>query len=282
MSAPALDRPYKLTPPTTLWGRLTKYFGLWTVFFRSSLIADLEFRMNFVVRIVTDIFWYIAQIFTFEVLYRHTERIGDWNLEQTRVFLGMLFVVDAIYMVIIHDNFDKFSDRVRKGELDLILAKPVNSQFMVSLQRSATAILGNLVIGVGWLTFSLWNLESFEWPRLLWLLILVPSGVTVFYAFRFFFASSAVIFTKSESVQFIWYQLYKLGMRPDSIYAPWIKYFLLSLFPVAIIASVPARALIDPANPWLFAWSVFMASLALWFTTRFWKFALRFYSSASS
>lgn len=282
MSAPALERPYKLTPPTSLLGRLGKYFSLWAMFFKSSLIADLEFRMNFLTRIVTDVFWYAAQVVTFEVLYRHTERIGDWSLEQTRVFLGILFVIDAIYMIVLHDNFEKLSDRVRKGELDLILAKPVNSQFMVSLQRSATALLGNLSIAIAWLIFSLWQLEGFNWMRLGWLLLLIPSGVTVLYCCRFLFASSAVIFTKADSMQFIWYQLYKLGMRPDSIYAPWIKFFLLSLFPVAVIASVPARALLDPPAIHIYGWAVLLSVILLYLSTKYWRFALRYYSSASS
>lgn len=273
---------YKQAPPTTAKQKIIKYFELWVVFFKSSLIADLEFRVNFITRIITDIFWYAAQIITFEVLYQHTDRIGDWNLSQTRVFLGMVFVIDAIYMVILHENFEKFSDRVRKGELDLLLAKPVNSQFMVSLQRSSTALIGNLCLALAWLFFSLWNLEGFHWPRLLWLTFLIPTGVTVLYCCRFFFASSAVIFTRAESLQFIWYQIYKLGMRPDSIYAPLLKFFLITLFPVAIIASVPSRSLLDPPNPILYLWAVILSGFLLWLTTKYWRFALKFYSSASS
>src|SRR4051812_49099685 len=129
---------------------LKKYLGLYLAFFRASLIGDLEYRANFISRVLADVFWYLAQITGFEVLYQHTNKIGSWTLPQTRVFLGMLFVVDAFYMIILHDNLDQFSDRVRKGDLDLILAKPVNSQFMVSFQRVLTAILGNLVIASSW------------------------------------------------------------------------------------------------------------------------------------
>jgi ABC-2 type transport system permease protein len=92
------------------------------------------------------VFWYAAQILTFEVIYKHTEKIGDWNIQEMRVFLGLLFVIDAIYMVIIHENIENLSEKVRKGDLDLLLAKPVNSQFMISLQKANTAILGNLIL----------------------------------------------------------------------------------------------------------------------------------------
>ncbi|MGZ3706269.1 MAG: ABC transporter permease, partial [Bdellovibrionota bacterium] len=72
--------------------RIKKYCGLYWAFFRASLTADLEFRANFAMRIVTDIFWYVAQIMSFELLFNFTDHIGDWNRAEMRVFLGVLFV----------------------------------------------------------------------------------------------------------------------------------------------------------------------------------------------
>jgi len=259
-----------------------KYLRLFKAFFKASLVADLEYRANFATRILTDIIWYAAQILTFETLFRVTDRIGSWDLAQTRVFLGILFVVDAFYMILFSENLDQMSDKVRKGEIDLLLAKPVNSQFMVSCQRINTAIFGNLLIGIGWLIFSLVNLPNFDWFRVLWLVILIPTGILSLYSIRFIFCSLALIFTKADSIQYLWFQLYRLGMRPDSIYVPWLKVVVLTILPVAVIASVPSRALLDPPNVGLFVWVVLWAFGILYLSHRFWNFCLRNYSSASS
>lgn len=261
---------------------LKKYANLYFAFFKASLQADLEYRANFTLRIVTDIFWYGAQVFTFEVLYRHTKFIGHWNLEQTRVFLGVLFLVDAIYMVLLNDNLERFSEKIRKGDLDLLLVKPVQSQFMMSFQRVGTANIANFLMAVAWFFWSLSNLPDFSTPRLLWLLIMIPCGFMYIYFFRFMFACTAIIFTRSENLQFIWYNIYKLGTRPDSIYASWMKYILLTVIPVALIASVPARVLMDEPSPWLILWSLCFAPTLIYISTRFWKYCLKFYSSASS
>lgn len=261
---------------------LKKYLGIYGAFFKASFIADLEYRVNFFTRIITDIFWYVAQIATFGVIYGHTTKIGDWNWPQMRVFLGLLFVIDAIYMVIIHDNMENFPEKVRKGDLDLLLTKPVNSQFMISLQKASCALFGNLLLALGWLTYSLLQLEDFHWLRLLWLIVLVPCSITVIYVMRFIFAASAVIFTRSENLQFLWYQIYRLGTRPDSMYFPWFKWMILTVVPVGIIASVPARALLDPPNWKILLWPLVLAPILIWFSSRFWKFSLKFYTSASS
>lgn len=261
---------------------MRKYFGLFWAFFRASLTADLEFRANFFTRIVTDIFWYAAQIFTFEVLYLYTDQIGDWSRSETRVFLGVLFVIDALYMILFSEGLDHLSETVRKGTLDLLLTKPVNSQFIVSLQRTATANFANLFLGVAWLLWSLWKLEGFHWARALWLFLAIPSGVTIIYGLKFAFASSAVIFTRAENIQYLWYHLYKLGMRPDNIYVPWLKLVVLTFVPVGLIASVPSRLVLNTADPRLILWVVFVAFLVLMGSAKLWNFTLRQYTSASS
>lgn len=261
---------------------IKKYAGLYVAMFKASLIADLEYRANFFTRILTDIFWYIAQVLTFEVLYQHTEKIGDWDKYQMRVFLGLLFVIDAIYMIIIHENIENISEKVRKGDLDLLLAKPVSSQFMLTLQKANTAIFGNLIIGSSWLFYSLLGLQDFSYLRLLWLLVLIPCSLAVVYSMRFIFAATAVIFTRSENLQFLWWQVYRLGMRPDSMYNPYIKYVILSILPVGVIISIPARALLNPPDLNYLLWPLLLAPVLIYGTHRFWNFALKFYSSASS
>lgn len=261
---------------------LKKYFSLYLAMFKASFISDLEYRANFFTRILTDVFWYVAQVTTFEVLYHHTEKIGDWDKYQMRVFLGLLFVIDALYMIFIHENLENLSEKVRKGDLDLLLAKPVNSQFMITLQKANTALIGNLLLGAGWLIYSLQSLGDFHFARLFWLILLIPCSLVVIYSMRFIFSASAVIFTRSENLQFLWWQVYRIGMRPDSMYFPWFKWIILTVVPVGVIVSLPARALLNPPEFFYIAWPVILVPILLYLTSKFWNFALKFYSSASS
>ena len=259
-----------------------KYIKLYIAMFKTSFIADLEYRANYFTRIMTDILWYIAQIMTFEVIYQHTEKIGDWDKYQMRVFLGILFVIDALYMIIIHENLDNISEKVSKGDLDLLLAKPVNSQFMLTLQKANTALFGNLILGASWLLYALSNMTDFNWFRLLWLIILIPCSLMIIYSIRFMLSATAVIFTRSENLQFLWWQIYKLGMRPDSMYNPFIKYLVLTVIPVGVIVSIPARALLNPPELTYLLWPLILGPILIYGTHRYWNFALKFYSSASS
>jgi ABC-2 type transport system permease protein len=261
---------------------MKKYFFLYLSFIRAGFIADMEYRANFIFRVATDVIWYVAQVLGFEVIFEHTKIIGTWNLAQTRVFLGLLFVVDALYMIALSDNLDRLTDRVRKGDLDLLLPKPVNSQFMVSLQRVSTSLISNFVIASIYFFWCFFALPEPNVLRLLWLAILIPCGLICLYAFRFMIAATSVIFTKSDNLQFLWHQVYRLGMRPDHIYSRWLRLIVLSVLPVAMVASVPSRFVLDPPDFPLALWTIAWTGFVLWLSNRFWRYALTFYSSASS
>lgn len=259
-----------------------KHLKLWLSFVRASLKADLEYRANFIIRVFTDIFWYLSQITIFEVIFLHTNQLGTWDITQTRIFLGLLFVVDAIYMMIFHDNLERMSDRVRKGDLDMLLTKPASSQFLISLEKTATALIGNFIIATGYLTWSLIQYDQLQPARLLWLIILIPCGIIALYSVRFCISTLALIFVRAENIQYIWYQLYRLGMRPDQIYQPWLRVTVWTLIPVGLVASMPSHFIFDG-----FRWDLFLITLStaigfLLFSQWFWKLALKYYSSASS
>lgn len=261
---------------------MKKYFGLIQAFFRASAISDLEYRVNIAGKVITDVIWYSAQLSVFEVLFRQTSSIAGWTLETMRVFMGCLFLVDSFWMLIFQENLDKFSDKIRKGELDLLLAKPVNSQFMMSFQRFSTPYVINIVITMSYLIFALSKIPDFNWAKLAFLVIALPAALAVTYGVRFLFSASALIFTRAENINYVWWTFYKLGTRPDTVYPLWLRYAILTFIPVAFIASVPARLLLEPPSAMLIVGLFVVSTVSVYASTRFWRFALRFYSSASS
>ncbi len=262
---------------------MRKYMNILYGFFKASAIADLEYRLNIVMKVVTDIIWYLAQVSVFEVIFRNVDQVGGWNLHSARVFIAALFVVDSIWMLLFSENLDRLSDKVRRGELDLLLSKPVNSQFMMSFQRLSTPYLINILITIGYLNWAFFSLpEPPSGWRLLMLIVLVPCSLMITYGMRFFFSAAALIFARAENINYIWWQFYRLGMRPDALYPPWLRYIVLTVIPVGFLASVPARLILG-SNEWGFiVAAIGLGAFMVWVSTRFWAFALKRYSSASS
>ncbi|MGZ3713384.1 MAG: ABC-2 family transporter protein, partial [Bdellovibrionota bacterium] len=81
---------------------------------------------------------------------------------------------------------------------------------------------------------------------------------------------------------YLWYNFYRLGLRPDTIYVPWMKFIVLTFVPVGLIASVPARLVLGMASSWMALWLVGVALFFLYISHRFWRSTLKHYTSASS
>lgn len=262
--------------------KLFKYLSLYGAFFKASLVADLEFRFNFVLLVLGEVIWYGTQLLLYEVIYRHTNLVGDWTLEQMRVFVFLALFVDSIYMILWDPNFSKFNDEVRKGNLDLLLTKPVNSMFMISSQKVSISHVPCLFFTGAGLIWALQAIPDFNWYRMLWLFLLIPSGLSVIFVGRLALNSTAIIFSRADFLQYVWYSIFRLGLRPDAIYKGFLRYVLLFVLPFAMVASIPTRFLLEPAQLGFIAWAIAMPVLLFTFMNWYWKFCMRFYSSASS
>ena len=265
-----------------MFQQLRKHLSLYKAFFKASLVADLEFRLNFVLLVFSEFIWYSTQFVLYEVIYLHTSIIGDWTLAQMRVFVFLALFVDSIYMILWDPNFSKFNDEVRKGSLDLLLTKPINSIFMVSSQKVSVSHIPCLLITGFGLIWALLQIPDFNWLKVLWLLLLIPSGLSVIFVGRLALNSTAIIFARADFLQYVWYSLFRLGLRPDAIYSGVLRYILIFVIPFAMVASIPTRFLLEPLNWGYVAWAVVMPVLLITFMNWYWKFCMRFYSSASS
>ena len=260
-----------------------RYLRIWLQFIKMSLMADMEYRLNFVVRILGELVWYTAQLSVFEVLYTHTNSLNGWDINAVRVFMGSLFLADVLFMIFFMENMDALSQLVRKGELDLYLVKPINSQFMVSCRKISAAYTINLFLVVGYLLWGMSRLgHDFSAVQIFAYLILVGCGVFLCYCLRFLFGMMVLVLHDAGNIQFVWFQLYRLATRPDILYPTYLRYFVLTILPVAFIASVPARILVEGMSwHWLGA-GLAITGTFLSLTSFLWHRALRQYASASS
>lgn len=260
-----------------------KYLQLWVSFLKISVMAEAEYRLNMVIQVLSDVIWYLTQISLFEVLFYHAPVIAGWDIHSMRVFMGVMFSVDCLYMILFNDNFDQASSLVRKGELDFILAKPINSQFMFSCRKVNAVYFINLAIVQVYLIWAIRHLPQLpHLTQYFATFFLIIGGLSVLYSLRFFFSALNVILTNATSLTYVWYQFYRLGTRPHALYPPWLRWCILTVFPVALISSVPATNLVHGLDIRLVFTSFAVAAFLLFLTTRFWRFVLRYYSSASS
>ena len=119
--------------------------------------------------------------------------------------------------------------------------------------------------------------EGFPWMRSLLILIVVPAALSIFYSTRLIFCTVALLMTRAEHFHELYFTFFKMGQRPDHLYGPGIRYIILLIIPVGMIASFPTRVLVDPTDSWALPALLAVAALSLLVANLFWRWSVKRY-----
>ena len=264
---------------------VNRYFKLWSAFFRNSLSRDMEFKSNFLFELIIDAAYYSSLFFFFKIIFQFVDAVGKFNHDAMIIFLILLYIIDSLYIFILGGNVFNVNDKVKKGDLDFILIKPVNPQFFLSFRYvNAHALISIFVLSILLivLTYSYHN-DVLLLINYLLCLLSIALGIIIFYSIEFLIACLSFWFRNFSYAGWLSGELTKYARRPDPIYKKWFRNILFTFLPMAMIASVPARLLLfglDETKLLLLQFCV--AFTFLWLTTFVWKRGLQVYESASS
>lgn len=273
-----------------------RYLTIFATFARNSLIRDMTFRANFLIESISSLSWVLMNLGFYILIFHYTPSLGrgtGWGKYEFFVFTGTALMINSLAGMLFMTNADNFGELIRRGGLDFVLVKPVDTQFLVSLQRVDWSSGGNFLVGLGLTVYSLNCLG--DWPSLVTTILYVfylLCGVTILYSLMFLLAATSVWLGRNETLFDFWFYIVSFGRYPMEIYEgrfgrPF-RWFFTFIIPVLVAINVPARFLIAPLRPqslegWLLPlFAVVATGVALAACRGVFQLALRSYRSASS
>jgi len=263
--------------------KLSSMISLWGSFLSNSLTRDMEFKANFISGLIVDFVYYGTHYFFFTIIFSYVDSLQEFSKHDVMVFLIVTFIADTIYMLFFSGNLFNLNRLIIRGDLDFVLLKPINSQFIVSFRYVKSHAIVSLLILIGLLSNLL--IES---PRfipninLITFLFSFIMGLSIWYAFDFSIGCLGFWFRNFSTGGWLSHEVMKFSMRPDSIYTGWLRKSLFTIVPMALITSVPTRILLYGPNPSYILGQFIVAMIFLSMTRLIWKKGVQRYESASS
>jgi len=283
---------------------MARYGQVLLTFARNSLVRDMSFRANFIIESIAAISWIAMNLGFYELIFSYTSTLGantGWGKYQFFIFFATTTIISGIVEAFFMNNAEEFGELIRTGNLDFALLKPIDTQFLVSLQKIDWSSLSSTVIGAAMLVFSVWKLESTGQLSLTLLQVAlfpvyVLCGVAIFYSLMISLAATSVWLGRNQSLQQFWFYITIFARYPMEIYdsasrrGPNLSGKLIGglftfVVPVLLAVNIPARLLAMPFSEqyWGLVWYALGATvLSLWLSRRLFKLALGSYRSASS
>lgn len=260
---------------------MQRYLQVLKLFWTTALAAELEYRVNFLIAALSSLGGLAGSLFSLFLFYRTGYTFQDWSWEQALIVLGVFTVLQGFSATFLAPNLNRIVKHIQQGTLDFVLLKPISSQFWLSAHTLSPWGLPDLLFGC---VIILYAGSHLSLPASAYLLSLVPIafGFLILYSLWFMLGAMSIWFVKIYNVTEVLRGLLEAGRFPMAAYPTAYRFFFTFIVPVAFLTTVPAEVILGRGE-WI--WTLGAALLALslvWASSAFWKFALRFYTSASS
>ncbi|MBI5876746.1 MAG: ABC-2 family transporter protein [Chloroflexi bacterium] len=260
-----------------------RYFRLLATFYKNALLSELEYRTNFVVNVLMSVFWLFWSLIGLQVYFNHTSQIGGWSYDEAMIVVGLFQLANGYMQAFLQPNISEIGNHIRNGTMDFILTKPVNSQFLASTRTVVLWRLLDIVMGLVIVVYALWHMGASVSPGAVALFVLMlAAAAVILYALWLMLVTTAFWLVRVDNISELIYAFYEAARYPVSVYRGALQMFLTFIIPIAFITTIPAAALVSRLDAGSALYGIAMAIALFFASAAFWRFALRFYASASS
>ena len=260
-----------------------KYLKVYKKFLHTSFASELEYKTNILIDLITAILSLIGSIFLLSIFFQNNSSIGDWEFEEALIIQGIYTILNGITNTWFNPNLSEIVKHIREGTLDFVLLKPIDSQFFISLKKINPSGFLEIMLGICLLLFCIkFNQINLNLSFLCLSLITMTCSICILYSLWFFISTTTIWFVKTWNATEVLRSFLYIGRFPLNSFSFSLRVFFSIFIPIAFITTIPSEVFLGLSQLWKILLEVIVASVFLITSRKFWLFALKFYSSASS
>ncbi|MBO8228296.1 ABC transporter permease [Prochlorococcus marinus XMU1414] len=262
---------------------LRKYLKVYKKFLHTSLASELEYKTNILVDLITAILSLVGSIFLLSIFFQNNRYIGGWEFEQALIIQAIYTILNGITNTWFNPNLTEIVKHIREGTLDFVLLKPIDSQFFISLKKINPSGFLEIMLGFLLLLFCIRiNQIILNLSFLTLSSITISCSICILYSLWFFISTTTIWFVKTWNAIEVLRSFLYIGRFPLSSFSFSLRIFFSVFIPIAFITTIPSEVFLGLSVLWKILLEVIVATVFLITSRKFWLFAIKFYSSASS
>ena len=264
-----------------------RYLRLMGSLARYTMGREMSFRGNFLVKVSVEVLWLGILLAFYATVFAKTKTVAGWPESKYLFFVGCYFALNGLIETLFMDNCNEFAELVRTGDLDFLLLRPIDEQFLVTCRKIDWGTAPNVVMGAAVMGVSLYQMGwQFDLLRVLTFLVTFACGTAIAYSFMLLLTTLSVWMVRNQSLMEMWWLFSSLARYPKEIFSgTWAEpmgRFFTFLVPILLVVNVPANVMVRVLDPVMVGFTVAATLGLLWGSRRFFQYALRSYRSASS
>lgn len=263
-----------------------KYLKVLKQIFLASIAEFTIYRIDALLFLIGDLIMIGISLLLFDVIYGKINSIAGWSRTEVIAIIAVYEWIEIFIWIFYQDNLQNFGNLIRTGDLDLILSKPLNKQFLISFRKmSMGSIVGNLLLSVILTIYFISKLDITNiFTRLFFFSMLIILGIIVHYSYRLIL--STISFYTMQSYSLLWFDqnMRRMIRYPLEIMPKLVRIGMYTIMPVAFMSVIPVEAFRGEIFDvkWLLI-SFVGAAFSLLISSLFFRYSVTYkYESASS
>jgi len=265
------------------WSAVTRHARLWRACFALALVRETQFRVNILTTVVIGLVQVGIGLIPILLLFSYTGEVRGWSQADVIVLLGLHGTMTGLLAMFVGRNMWEMTEYVTRGNLDLLLIRPVNTQFHVTTRwvrpdQAFNVVTGLIVTGFG---IARTGTVPGAADRIQATIVFLAGFVLIACAWSAL--SYLAFWTHSVSTVIMFFQdVMQAGRYPVTFFPGAVRALFTAIVPLAFATTFPAQAITGGISWWLVGASVAFAIVAIALLRLLWNHAIRRYSSASS
>ncbi|MEK9143781.1 MAG: ABC-2 family transporter protein [Patescibacteria group bacterium] len=262
---------------------MKKLLKLWLALVRINFSNFIIYRGNFWGTAVVSLGWAVFSVVSMLLLISNVTLIFGWTQVELLILTGVYSVIAGLFHIFFTANFWHMPRIIHLGQLDGVLLKPVNSQFLLSVRYINFPTFPRVIAAVLFI-FYLLSSNNIEVTFLQWIYFIVLSlfGLLLFYSVWYIFMTILLWQSHLTNLTDLLFRVMDTAKYPKEMYENLGQYISIFLLPFVLTITLPTKVLFGRAS-FADASIILVVSVCLFFFSKFfWRYALRHYTSASS
>jgi ABC-2 type transport system permease protein len=263
---------------------IRKHLLIYGLFLKNSLMAQMEYRFNFIGNLSMEVGYLFVKLSYVVVVYRSGVKINGLSPDEILLFIGTFVTLTAVYAGLFMINNFRLRGKIKDGELDLLLTKPVSLQFMATLRQadltifSVDAVAGLVMVAIAWVRLDI--------P----VSLLAVGGYLGFLAISSLVSYSLFLLPQilsfwlmnTSAIAEVTDSFWDFNNMPMDIYDRWVRQVGVFVLPIFVISNFPPMFVLNKMPSFYLAWAAVLPIILLVAVRLLWRRGLKTYNSASS
>lgn len=257
---------------------MRRYLKILFINSKAVLLSTLEYRVTYVFRVLRILLRFGLTFLGLNILFLRTETLGNWSKLEIFLIYSVYQFVTSFVDFFCGDSLAEIPSLVKNGELDMVLTKPLDSQFMISFKDTHPGNIYRIIISILIFKYATSLLRGqIILQNLIIGFLFLTAAIVIYYSLLLLIASLS-FYIMEGSLGELFENLFSLSRYPVDIFPKGVR-LALTIIPVVFLVTVPSRVILGKMEFW--DWLVIpITGLLFYFSRRCFLVALRDYTSA--